>query len=384
MYRPFREYHILSLLEEYNLQEIPIDKLIHHYFRSHKALGSKDRAYIAETVYGMIRWMGLIDYLNDGQSSWEDRYQCYQSLDPLSYLDDLTIPEHIRVSFPGLLYEKIGDAYGKDQAQQICLACNQPAPTTVRANRLKISRDDLLKSWQEHDVIPCSEAPCGITFQCKILFTAFPEFKKGFFEMQDEASQIVAEMVQAEPGQSVMDYCAGAGGKTLAFAPFMKNKGQIYLHDIRRSVLSEAKKRLRRAGVQNVQFIDYDSSHLKKLKKKMDWVLVDAPCSGTGTLRRNPDMKWRFSDTMLTRLIGQQREIFEKALSFLKPGGKIVYVTCSILKEENEQQLEHFMKTYDLDIFENPFSSIPRDKAMDGFFAVTLVQKGEKSRDVDA
>lgn len=198
------------------------------------------------------------------------------------------------------------------------------------------------------------------------------EFKKGFFEVQDEGSQLLANLVQCQPGQLVMDFCAGSGGKTLAFAPLMKNSGQIFLHDVRAYTLQDAKKRLRRAGIQNAQIIHAEDPKLNKWKKKMDWVLVDAPCSGTGTLRRNPDMKWKFDIEMLERLIGQQRTIFEKALSFMKPEGHIVYGTCSLLKQENEHQLNHFIKTYNLKIEGQVFHSFPSLGGMDGFFGVVL------------
>jgi 16S rRNA C967 or C1407 C5-methylase (RsmB/RsmF family) len=173
-----------------------------------------------------------------------------------------------------------------------------------------------------------------------------------------------------------MDYCAGAGGKTLAFAPHMQNSGQVFLHDVRKHALLECRKRLKRAGIQNAQQIaSDDTARLKKLKKKMDWVLVDAPCSGTGTLRRNPDMKWKFETQMLQRLIGQQRMIFEKALSFLKPGGRIVYGTCSILKEENQEQTDHILRTYPLEIEGEILKTVPRVGEMDGFYGVVFKYK---------
>ena len=180
---------------------------------------------------------------------------------------------------------------------------------------------------------PCKFSPCGIEFHKRINFFELEEFKAGFFEVQDEGSQLMADLVDAAPGQSVLDYCAGSGGKTLAFAPKMQEKGQIFLHDIRPFALQEARKRLRRAVIQNAQIVLPDHQNLKRLKKKMHWVLVDVPCTGTGTMRRNPDMKWNFTRETLERLMGQQRTIFEKALSFMRPDGRIVYATCSLLKE---------------------------------------------------
>lgn len=166
-----------------------------------------------------------------------------------------------------------------------------------------------------------------------------------------------------------MDYCAGSGGKTLAFAPRMQNKGQIYLHDVREHALLESRRRLKRAGIQNAQIVKADdTAKLKKLKKSMQWVLVDAPCTGTGTMRRNPDMKWNMAEETLPKLLGLQRSVFEKALSYMHPDGRLVYATCSILKEENQDQVAHFLKTYQLELVQEPFQCFPSEGGMDGFY----------------
>lgn len=371
--RNFREHHLIQLLEAYEAQHLPLDLFISRYFRANKALGSKDRAFIAETIYGMIRWLGLLDYLCPQPTSWEERYHKFCNLPAEDALDKAKIPEHVRLSFPKVLYDLIVESHGKEKARRLCLASNQPAPTTVRINPAKTTREDMLAQWaQQYSVSPCVHAKHGIIFHKKINFFGLPEFKAGLFEIQDEGSQLLADLIDIQPGQRILDYCAGSGGKTLAFAHQMKNSGQIYMHDIRPRILLECKKRLRRAGVQNGQTVDPDSPKLKKIKKKMDWVLVDAPCTGTGTIRRNPDMKWKFTEETLPRLIGQQRMIFEKALSYLKPGGHIVYGTCSILAPENEQQMDHFVKTYDLEVVGEPFQSLPQVGQMDGFFGVVL------------
>lgn len=367
----FRDHHLFQLLDSYDLQHLPLDLHISNYFADNKALGSKDRAHIADTTYNIVRWLSLYDHLS-GNTSWESRYEQHQQIDPLSFLDNEEIPLHIRVSYPKELFDLILAAHGREEAIRICLANNTPAPTTVRANALKTSRDDLLAQWIGYDVSPSAHAPCGIRFHKKIAFFTLQEFRNGLFEVQDEASQLVADLVKAAPGQSVMDYCAGSGGKTLAFAPAMNQRGQIYLHDIRLGVLAEAKRRLRRAGIQNAQVVLPDSNNLSKLKKKMDWVLADVPCTGSGTLRRNPDMKWKLTPETLQKLVAQQRTIFERALSFMKPEGRIVYATCSILPQENNDQIEHFLRTYNLELERDPFRSIPREGEMDGFFGAVL------------
>lgn len=374
MQLPFREHHLLRLLEGYSQQTLPLDLFISYYFRDNPALGSKDRAYIADTTYSLIRWQLLIDHFCKPHPTWKERLEKFQQLEIEKQVKDENIPLHIRYSFPKELFDLIVESHGNKKALQICLASNHIAPTTVRANLLKTTRENLLQKWQNNfEVSPCHYSQDGIIFHKKTHFFSLPEFKEGLFEVQDEGSQLLAHLVQAKPGERVLDYCSGSGGKTLAFAPQMQNKGQIYLHDIRPQALVEAKKRLKRAGIQNAQLLhDDEEKKLKQLKKQMDWVLVDAPCTGTGTMRRNPDMKWKFTTEMLERLTGQQRTIFEKALSFLKPTGKIVYATCSILKQENDDQLEHFKKVYQLQVVGDVFRSIPEDGKMDGFFGVIL------------
>lgn len=370
MNRPFRQFHILSILDGYDQQSLPLDLFLRDYFRLHKALGSKDRGYIAETSYAMIRWKGLLDFLcNHHAPSWDDRLDIFlePSFEDAKHRHD--IPDHIRLSFPKNLFDRIVSSHGLKKACEICAISNHPAPTTVRVNTMKTTRDDMLKRWNGvYEVSPCPISANGIVFQKRLNFSIMPEFREGLFEVQDEGSQLLADLVQAKPGDLVMDYCAGSGGKTLAFAPRMQNKGQIYLHDVRKHVLQDCKKRLRRAGIQNAQVALPEEAKLKKLKKNMDWVLVDAPCTGTGTLRRNPDMKWKYEDSIVEAVQGQQRTIFEKALSFLKPKGHIVYSTCSILKEENSEQVAHFIKTYDLVLVGEIFESLPVVNGMDGFY----------------
>ena len=373
--RPFREHHLLSLLQQYEQEALPLDLFMRNYFRAHKALGSKDRGFIAETAYALIRWKGLLEHLTGTPSSscWEERLALFLSSSFEQEKSSPQHPRHILASSPEALFNKLADSYGQDRAFEIALVNNTAAPTTVRANALKTTREDLLEQWDaRYPVSACKEAPYGITFQRRINFYELAEFKQGLFEVQDEGSQLVAALIQPEPGQQVLDYCAGAGGKTLAFAPQMKNLGQIHLHDVRRHALEDSRKRLRRAGIQNAQLICGEEAKLKKLKKRMDWVLVDAPCTGTGTLRRNPDMKWKYEDPLLKRLVSQQRVIFEKALSFLKTGGQIVFATCSVLREENEEQVEHFIKTYQLELVQPPFKSLPQRDGMDGFFAAVF------------
>lgn len=204
------------------------------------------------------------------------------------------------------------------------------------------------------------------------------EFKEGLFEVQDEGSQLLAGLVQANPGDHVLDFCAGSGGKSLSIGAQMKNKGQLYLHDIRMHALEEAKKRLKRAQIQNFQIVDLKLKQNHKLKHRMNRILLDVPCSGTGTIRRNPDMKWQFNQEKLEALVQQQKEIFVQALPYLHDEGKIIYATCSILSCENEKQVEFFIKEFDLELHQPLFKTLPQENGADGFFAAILQKKTKK------
>lgn len=365
----FRKHHLLTILKETAGSPLPLDAFLRDYFRKHKAVGSKDRAEICETLYGMIRWRGLIDARCTKPVTWEKRLEAYLEKPKANWND----PLHVQVSFPKTFFDMLTRSYGEEEAEKLCLASNGQAPTTVRVNTMKTTREALLKKWKvEYDVTPCSHSKYGIVFKKRINFFGLPEFKEGCFEVQDEGSQLVASCVKAAPNDHVLDYCAGSGGKTLAFAPDMNNKGQIYLYDIRPHALLEAKKRLKRAGIQNAQILDEAKLKKKGMVGRMDWILLDVPCSGSGTLRRNPDMKWKFEPEMVERLVKEQRNIFDKALKFLHPNGKIVFATCSIFPEENEQQIEYFLKNYPLQLEGEPFQSFPKVGEMDGFYCAVL------------
>lgn len=370
--KKFREYHLLKILKESEKLSLPLDGFLRRYFKEHKAVGSKDRQEICETLYGIIRWRGLIDVYTSKPVSWEKRLETYLNL---SSKDHSKLPPHIKVSFPKFLFHRLAEAYGEKKALEFCRNSNNQAPTTIRVNPLKILREALMEKWKTlYELSPCHHSALGISFKQRMNFFALPEFKEGLFEVQDEGSQLVAAHVKALPGDHILDYCAGSGGKTLAFAPQMKTQGQIYLYDIRPYALQEAKKRLKRAGIQNAQILDEKKLKKRGFENRMDWILLDVPCSGTGTLRRNPDMKWKLTPETFTRLVEEQRTIFHSALKFLHPKGKIVYATCSVIPEENEQQVSYFIKKYDLKLVEPPFLSFPKDGEMDGFFCATLAK----------
>jgi 16S rRNA C967 or C1407 C5-methylase (RsmB/RsmF family) len=373
MYTKFRNSHLLQVLQTFEKQRLPLDVFLRIYFRNHKAIGSHDRKYITETLYAMIRWKELIDFFCLEDKSWEKRLEILENLIPENHLQDTSIPIHVRVSFPKPYFDFLSEQIGEERAISFCLASNSPAPTTIRTNILKISQEHLLQRLKLSQLVKAGAfCPLAIHFQRRVNFLVLPEFKEGLFEVQDEGSQLAALLVDVKPGDHFLDYCAGSGGKSLAIAPSMQGKGQLYLHDIRSQVLLEAKKRLHRAGIQNGQIVFPEDLKAKNLLQKMDWVLVDAPCSGSGTLRRNPDMKEKFSLEELQKTVQIQREIFTKALAFVKPKGHIVYTTCSIFPMENEQQVEYFTKNLPVTSVNKLFTSSPCQGGMDGFYSIVL------------
>ncbi len=364
------DLHIVQVLTLYHSSGKPLDALLRDYFRDRRQIGSQARRLISDILFGMIRNQRLIQHLCPSPTI-EAQLYFYKKLDLHGRMEDSAIPEAIRFGVSDFLYERLCVAYSKARAQRLCRISNSPAPTTLRANLLKTTREQLLAQLPSPG-IPCKEAPAGISLtQREPLFT-WPSFREGLFEVQDEGSQRVAQLVAAKPGDHFLDYCSGSGGKALAVAPTMQHRGQIYLHDVRSHALEQARLRLRRAGVQNALLVSPDSPKLKQLKGKMDWVLADVPCSGSGTLRRNPELKEKIDAEMVKRLVAQQREIFAQALIYLKPGGSIVYSTCSILPEENQSQVEFFIQTYSLKLSQPPLAILPEDGGSDGFFAAVM------------
>ncbi len=374
--KPFRIHHLTQAVEEFSHQSLPLDLFLNQYYRANKALGSKDRLFLSDTLYAIIRWKGLLDASGEENQTWETRVDNFLK----STIDELRanpkLAPHDKVSFPEWLFSRLEKQLGLQKAEEVCLICNQQAPPTIRVNLAKTNRDTLLTSLKKYgSVTPTAISSQGIVFSDRMNYFEIPEFVKGEFEIQDEGSQLLADLLQPKPQDHILDFCAGSGGKTLAFAHKTEGKGQIYLHDIRPKALQQAKKRLKKAGVQNAQIIVAGEPRLKKLKGKMQWVFVDAPCSGTGTLRRNPEMKWKLNEETIARMVGMQRNIFEQALSYLAPGGSIIYGTCSILAEENELQTAHFIQTYGLEVVGNPLQILPQENGADGFYGVVFRKK---------
>lgn len=365
----YRTTHLHKAWLSFQQQPQPLDLFLKNYYQNNRSLGSKDRKFLSDLLYKAIRWKGLIDQLAPKECTAEEWLKLARSVNPSSHSHNEELPMHLRLSVPKNFFALLEEQWGTNEAVQLCTTLNQNAPTTARVNELKISRPELLKRLSSHfEVQETPFSPSGFFFSKRLPIQTLPEFREGLFEMQDEGSQLLAMLVDAKPGDHVLDFCAGSGGKTLAFAHRLKGKGQIYLHDIRKGALERAKRRLRRAGIQNAQQLPSG----KKLFGKMDWVLVDVPCTGTGTYRRNPDLKWKFTNDFLERLVTLQREIVKNALAYLRPGGSLVYATCSLLKEENEEQVAHFISELPLELQGAPFRTHPLPGGMDGFFGAVM------------
>lgn len=376
MLSKFRKNHILQFFLEWNQAAyIPLDKSLNHYLRNHSAIGSKDRKIISDSIYGIIKWKSLLDahLQNLGKNLTDENRLDLWTATTIEELKKANfLNAHEQYGFPKTLFERLKTSLGETKALELCKVTQTRAPIVVRVNTKKTSRQALFHGWKDrYDVSLCETSEMGILFHEKLNFFQLPEFAKGLFEVQDEGSQLIASLVDAKPGQEVLDFCAGAGGKTLSFAPKMLGKGQIFLYDPRAKALMNAKKRLRRCGIQNAQIITEQKS-LKRLKSRMDWILLDVPCSGSGTWRRKPDQKWRYTDKTLENLIEEQKTIFKQALAYLAPGGRIVYSTCSVFPEENEKQVDFFCNTYGATVVGTPLQIFPEEGKMDGFYGAII------------
>ncbi|ARP82396.1 rRNA methyltransferase [Bordetella genomosp. 8] len=350
----------------------PADGVLTHWLRAHPALGGRDRAEVSEAAYDVLRnlrryrrlsetgvgaaarrlaILGLAatlgrEYLREALAPEENDW-----LDHVLRIDPATLPRAVRASLPDWLDERLG-AY--ENADALADALNRPAPLDLRVNPLKADRDAVLRSLNDGpaaryqpSAMPFS--PWGIRLQGRPPVNRWPQFEAGDIEVQDEGSQLLALLVAPRRGEMIIDFCAGAGGKTLLLGALMRSTGRLYAFDVSAARLARAKPRFARSGLSNVVPVVIDSENdtrVKRLAGKAQRVLVDAPCSGIGTLRRNPDLKWRQHPEALQELGVLQSRILNAAARCVAPGGRLVYATCSLLPEENEAQAEVFLATH--------------------------------------
>ena len=394
----------------------PADGTLSHYFREHPKLGSRERGAIAEGVYGLLRnksvytnfaesgngptmrrmtLLGLADAVGAdalGGLSVEEQ----EWLARVMQIDRSLLPAPLRANLPQWLFERLVARDGETTTLQLAQALNRQAPLDLRVNAIKATRDEVMATLATAPILcePTPFAPLGIRIIKKPALQNLPLFKNGSIEVQDEGSQLLAQIVGAKRGEMVVDFCAGAGGKTLALGAAMRNSGRLYAFDVSEKRLAKLKPRLGRSGLSNVHPVLIAHEHdakIKRLAGKIDRVLVDAPCSGLGTLRRNPDVKWRQTPQSVAELNVKQNAILAGAARLIKPGGRLVYATCSILDEENEAIVAQFMATHDEFVLvpmkhglaeqkiaiemQDYLKLLPHLHQTDGFFAAVLERK---------
>lgn len=343
----------------------PADQVVSRFFRDHREFGPRERATLAETVYTVLRKKLLFDHLSpSGSGSKERRMAILGFYGPRDFLksalndtekrwldncdavkpDDLL--ERHRHNLPewmvGPLKAQVGDGFWP-----LVESLQQPAPLDLRVNTLNDKRADVQKELAAAALKAVSTpfSPWGLRIDGKPALNKLDAFTRGAVEVQDEGSQLLALLLDAKRGEMVVDFCAGAGGKTLAIGATMRNTGRLYAFDTSAHRLDALKPRLARSKLSNVHpaaIAHERDERIKRLAGKIDRVLVDAPCSGLGTLRRNPDLKWRQSPKSVEELTAKQTAILQSAARLVKSGGRLVYATCSVLPEENEAIAEAF------------------------------------------
>ncbi len=365
-------YHIEQFFLQHDPKRFRLDLSLKNYFKKNSALGSKDRKVLGNFAYKLCRYESLIEHVLQVKKLDPQNIREIDAFDPQNYLNDASIPLYIRYGFDKNFLEFLQKSLSEKDFLVFLGSVHQEAPLYARSNPLKISRDDLVSLLKNHFPVQATElSPYGIRFEKRENFAALEPFKQGLIEIQDEASQLIAIHLNPKPKEAVCDFCAGSGGKSLLIGALMQNQGQLFLHDVREKALIEAKKRLKRAGVQNYQILNSSFSN-KQFLHYFDRLLLDVPCSGTGTLRRNPDMKEKLCVEDIHELISLQREIFSKAFPLIKPKGVILYATCSVLKEENQDQIAFFCQNYPVKKIGASFQTIPTENGPDGFFCQLL------------
>jgi 16S rRNA (cytosine967-C5)-methyltransferase len=377
----------VEVLADIETRHRPVAEALKDWGVSHRFAGSTDRAAIGNIVYDTLRWRASSAWVMDSETPralvlgtvarrWrfgaaglttaiaDDQHApaalAETEIDRIETRDLATAPDHIRADLPEWLAPPFEAALGPDWIAEGEALARRP-PLDMRVNRLKADRAKVAKTLARFGATETPYSPDGLRIPPTEGVGRHPNvqiepaFQKGWFEVQDEGSQVAALMVAAKPGEQILDLCAGAGGKTLALSAAMDNKGQVFATDSDRSRLAPIFDRLKRAATRNVQARPAGAS-LDDLAGRMDAVLIDAPCTGSGVWRRRPDTKWRLTERALNERVADQASLLAIAVRYIKPGGRLVYVTCSLLPEENTGQIATFME-------QNPgFTSYPPEQ----------------------
>jgi 16S rRNA (cytosine967-C5)-methyltransferase len=391
----------------------PADAVVSRYFREHRELGHADRAFVAETVFAVLRRGRSLEARCAGKLSdrnrllvalavtrgWSQRELApvlkpseEEWLAAAKAMPDSEFSPAVRCDLPDWLHARLEEQFGAEETLALAIALNQPAPLDLRVNTLKASRDEVLARLAADGIAAQAAplSPLAVRLRDKPALARHPLFLEGAFEVQDEGSQLLGLLLDPKRGEMVVDFCAGAGGKTLLLGALMRNTGRLYAFDVSDKRLVKLKPRLARSGLSNVHpaRIEHERDQkIKRLAGKADRVLVDAPCSGLGTLRRNPDLKWRQSADSVVELTAKQASILDAAAKLVRPGGRVVYATCSLLREENDAIVDAFLASHP-DFVLTPASGVlaragielagdtlrllPHRHHTDGFFAAVL------------
>ncbi|MBT7850525.1 MAG: RsmB/NOP family class I SAM-dependent RNA methyltransferase [Flavobacteriaceae bacterium] len=378
------------------------DKVIQKLLKRDKRWGSRDRGFVAETTYDIVRWKRLYAEIAQIKEpfSRDDAWRLFAvwatlkgiKLPDWKYFegtpsrkikgrfDELSKDRKFRESIPDWIdelgVEELGEAkWTKEMAMQ-----NKQANVILRTNTLKTSKTDLKLKLESEGIetIEIEGYPCALQLKERANVFTTEAFKDGWFEVQDASSQLVADFLDVKPGMKVVDCCAGAGGKTLHLSALMENKGSIIAMDIYESKLKKLKIRARRDGAHNIDMKVIDSTKpIKKLYEKADRLLIDAPCSGLGVLRRNPDSKWKLEPEFIERIRKTQQDVLQQYSKMVKPSGKMVYATCSVLPSENEAQIKTFLKSESGKDFTfiKDRKILAHETGFDGFYMALLEKK---------
>jgi 16S rRNA (cytosine967-C5)-methyltransferase len=434
--------HAVQLLDTIRSNAQPADGIVKDFYRARHYLGSKDRRFITDATFGILRNYRFLEFCvrealsvigpqppppsipsvtlytvyalrisgenteslpTDLAGIWERQVQditCTQFLENVRTVDVSAALQHdvvrrmaVQYSFPDAIVGEWVDRFGVDGTGQLCAALNQPAPVTIRVNTLKVTVPEC-EAALRNEGVRCRRtglSPFGLVLEKRINVHTLATFRNGYFELQDEGSQLLPLVLNPSPGDCVVDACAGSGGKTLELAALMNDNGRILSIDVDEARLRANRQRVQRAGISIVQgwLARHGTAGLEAWRGKADAVLIDAPCSGVGVFRRNPWAKLRFTEDFVAQVSLTQRSLLESNCQLVKPGGKLVYATCSLLREENEAGVEWFLRRHEefslrpasetlssrsIDInASSPYLTLlPHETSTDGFFAALM------------
>ncbi|KAB1159898.1 methyltransferase domain-containing protein [Tenacibaculum aiptasiae] len=395
-------YAVIDSLRDVFNEEVYADKAVEKALKRDKRWGARDRKFVAETIYDIVRWKRLYAEIANVKAPYSrpDLWRLFVVWCVLRGIklpdwnqieetptrrikgkfDELSQIRKFRESIPDWIDELGVQELGEEVWTKEIAALNKKADVILRTNTLNISKESLQKQLRSENIDTEFVKGCDDALRLVERANVFKTeaFHNGLFEVQDASSQLVASYLDVEPGMKVVDTCAGAGGKTLHLASLMKNKGQIIAMDIYESKLKKLKIRARRNKVHNIDTKVIDSTKvIKKLHGKADRVLIDAPCSGLGVIRRNPDSKWKLQPEFLDNIKEVQQKVLQQYSKMVKPGGKLVYATCSVLPSENQQQVEFFLASDEGKdfTFVKDHKVLAHQFGFDGFYMALLERK---------